>query len=211
MSIFDFLGTPSSKTSPECSPVTQEKTSDVCWKSLQGSSKQTLLFLDLSTRRDDRSDGLTQDTSSVTTGASLGEPWMHSTGAYLRDGNESVSCATTTDSQHLRSSCVTVFNVSEMPTRSVESRLSWILETDADERYNLSEKACQGILNRASRRGKALPEILHRALKDVISRAATLCRSDADVTGGQRSISSDRTECDSFYQSDSDAFQAVRN
>jgi hypothetical protein len=34
-----------------------------------------------------------------------------------------------------------------------------------DERYWLSPKACQGILRRAGRRGKALPEALRTALE----------------------------------------------
>lgn len=43
--------------------------------------------------------------------------------------------------------------------------LSDILEEDADERYNLSSKACRGILNRANKRGKKLPKVLEEALK----------------------------------------------
>lgn len=36
------------------------------------------------------------------------------------------------------------------------------------ERYFLSARACQGILTRASRRGKALPDLLKTALLDMI-------------------------------------------
>jgi len=43
--------------------------------------------------------------------------------------------------------------------------LSEILEEEADAKYNLSSKACQGILNRANKRGKKLPEILQKALE----------------------------------------------
>lgn len=46
--------------------------------------------------------------------------------------------------------------------------LSDILEEDADPKYNLSSKACKGILNRASKRGKRLPEVLEEALKNQI-------------------------------------------
>ena len=46
----------------------------------------------------------------------------------------------------------------------VKSSLSAVLEENADPRYNLSAKACQGILNRAEKRGKELPEELKSAL-----------------------------------------------
>lgn len=46
--------------------------------------------------------------------------------------------------------------------------LSEVLEQETDPKYNLSSKACQGILNRANRRGKKLPEILREALENQI-------------------------------------------
>lgn len=61
-----------------------------------------------------------------------------------------------------------MLNIGECPSVAVESRLSWILEDNVPERYYLSARACQGILSRVSRRGKALPEILHTALLDMI-------------------------------------------
>ena len=63
---------------------------------------------------------------------------------------------------------LSTLNIGECPSVAVESRLSWILEDNVPERYYLSTRACQGILSRASRRGKALPEILHTALLDMI-------------------------------------------
>lgn len=63
---------------------------------------------------------------------------------------------------------LSTLNTGECPSVAVESRLSWILEVNAPEKYYLSERACQGILNRASRRGKELPEILRTALLDMI-------------------------------------------
>lgn len=45
------------------------------------------------------------------------------------------------------------------------TKLSDILEVDADAKYNLSAKACRGILRRADKRGKELPEILKAALE----------------------------------------------
>ena len=45
-----------------------------------------------------------------------------------------------------------------------ESHLSQILEDSPHQKYSLSAKACQGILNRANKRGKKLPEMLEKAL-----------------------------------------------
>ena len=46
--------------------------------------------------------------------------------------------------------------------------LSQILEVDVPLKYFLSARACRGILTRASRRGKALPDLLKTALLDMI-------------------------------------------
>jgi hypothetical protein len=52
-----------------------------------------------------------------------------------------------------------------------ESLLSDILETgDIPPRFFLSRKACEGILRRADKRGKELPEILRHALTQVMAR-----------------------------------------
>ena len=51
-----------------------------------------------------------------------------------------------------------------------ESTLSQILEMNAPEKYYLSAKACEGILRRAQKRGKALPEMLRIALEQQIER-----------------------------------------
>ena len=53
----------------------------------------------------------------------------------------------------------------ECPRDGVESRLSQILEDNPHQKYYLSAKACRGILNRAARRGKDLPEALRKALE----------------------------------------------
>ena len=54
------------------------------------------------------------------------------------------------------------------PREGDVSLLSDILETgDVPQRYYLTAKACEGILRRAARRGKELPEILRRALEAV--------------------------------------------
>lgn len=59
-------------------------------------------------------------------------------------------------------------NIGESPSVESESLLSLILEVNAPLKYYLSERACQGILTRASRRGKALPDILKTALLEMI-------------------------------------------
>ena len=45
------------------------------------------------------------------------------------------------------------------------STLSQILQAEVPEKYYLSQKACLGILRRASARGKELPEVLRLALE----------------------------------------------
>jgi hypothetical protein len=56
-------------------------------------------------------------------------------------------------------------NTGESPSVAVESRLSQILEEHPHPKYSLSPTACQGILRRAEKRGKELPEILQTALE----------------------------------------------
>ena len=58
----------------------------------------------------------------------------------------------------------TTRNTGESPNAAVVSRLSQILEATPQEKYSLSAKACQGILRRAERRGKDLPETLKTVL-----------------------------------------------
>lgn len=55
-------------------------------------------------------------------------------------------------------------NGGEWPNVVVESRLSQILEERPHTKYSLTPKACMGILRRAEKRGKDLPEALKAAL-----------------------------------------------
>lgn len=55
-------------------------------------------------------------------------------------------------------------NFGESPNAAVESRLSQILEETPPPKYYLSKAACEGILRRAERKGKQLPQVLHDAL-----------------------------------------------
>lgn len=123
----------SGKMLEEHSPQTTEKTSDVSWKNLHTSSKQTLQFLNL---REKAENGLNQAQFPVMDGLWHGDSSM--------------------------------LNIGECPNVVKESRLSWILEDNVPQKYYLSARACQGILVRASRRGKPLPELLKQALLDLI-------------------------------------------
>ena len=71
----------------------------------------------------------------------------------------------------------------ECPSAESASHLSAILEASPHPKYSLSAKACLGILRRAERRGKPLPDRLRR----VLERKAALYPStikQPDTTGG---------------------------
>lgn len=59
---------------------------------------------------------------------------------------------------------------SESPNDAVECSLSDILEADVLPKFFLSPRACEGILRRAGRRGKKLPELLEAALVAAVGR-----------------------------------------
>ena len=155
------------------SPQTKEKTSELSWKKWQGSSKKVSLFLDLR-----KVNGQPQESSSVTDGASHGESSMHSIGESHNEEGGFVSLLISTDTP-LRKSCLERINTTEAPSEEIISHLSDILETNPDPKYNLSAKACQGILTRAERRGKELPPMLKEALEQVI--LLTQCKNEQDA------------------------------
>lgn len=97
-----------------------------------------------------RGGGQMPDASWETDGASLGEYTMDSFGEKPYMLTEE--------------SCFPA-----LPNGVSESRLSQILVDIAHPKYSLSAKACQGILNRANKRGKKLPEILQEALEAQIA------------------------------------------
>lgn len=75
-------------------------------------------------------------------------------------------------------------NISDWPNDAVVCSLSSVLETGPIPRkYFLSSKACAGILRRAEKRGKQLPELLARALKAVAASEQT------STSGGGYSLS----------------------
>ena len=63
-------------------------------------------------------------------------------------------------------------NTGECPSVARESTLWQILQADAPEKYYLSARACEGILRRAERRGKALPPMLREALEEAVMLGA---------------------------------------
>ena len=58
-----------------------------------------------------------------------------------------------------------MLSTGECPREENASTLSQILQAGVPEKYYLSQKACLGILRRASERGKQLPDVLKRALE----------------------------------------------
>lgn len=73
-------------------------------------------------------------------------------------------------------------NIGESPNVAIESSLSQILDKGGvAPKYFLSSRACQGILNRAAKRGKPLPEVL----KAVLTRQATqpVCDTEESARG----------------------------
>lgn len=78
----------------------------------------------------------------------------------------------------------------EFHNGGVESRLSQILQGGQLRKYYLSAKACQGILNRAKRIGKKLPEMLRIALEQ---QSASLNEPDAPWGGKGILIQDDQT------------------
>ena len=76
-----------------------------------------------------------------------------------------------------------MLNTGEYPSAVVESTLSQILQENVPEKYCLSARACQGILNRAERRGKKLPEMLEAALLEVVNLPPP--NNSAGFVGGQ--------------------------
>ena len=172
MSIFDLFDqdTVSGRTLAEVYPR-QEKTSEVkisgvSLKSSRESQTKLPLFLDL------RGGG----------GQIAGASWEMGgllLGSYTTDSFGESPSSTTVESWSRR----------VHPNAVEESRLSQILEERAHPRYYLSPRACTGILTRARRRGKPLPERLERALI-----AQSHSKSELGARGVVRESSSKKIE-----------------
>ena len=157
MSLFDqdiWFG----KTCLEHSAPTKEKISGASSKRQQGSSKRMPIYLDLR-----RGGGHMQEASSWMVGASLGSCMTHSIGECHSAERGfvywQISMGTPQNPFCLEQ------NIGDYPREPNPTLLSEILQDDADPRYNLSAKACRGILNRANKRGKKLPDVLREALE----------------------------------------------
>ena len=167
MTIYDWLGgspdTASGKTCQEpCPPASRkERTSKPSSRSSSVSQSRMLpMFLYL------RKDGRSQEYSWGTPGALHGESTIVNSGVFRSVDAASVSLSIMTDI--LPPEYYLDLNLGEMPRTPNPTKLSEILEEDADRKYRLSSKACAGILKRAKKRGKELPEILKKALENQI-------------------------------------------
>ena len=159
VSLFD-LGIWSGKMCPERSAATSRTDSEIserCWKKLYASQNRDFLFLDCRTSRG----GQNREGLSATDGALLGEHTTPNTGVCRSADDVSAWWSILTDPLQGTSS----LNVSEEPNLLVYTKLSQILEENPDPKYNLTPKACAGILRRAERRGKKLPEALKTVLE----------------------------------------------
>lgn len=166
LSIFD-LDIWFGKTSPEHSQATKEKISKPSSRKSSGSQiRQHPMCLCLK-----RENGVSQDASTMRWGGGQlpGCSTMLSSGEFLREESGLLCLPISTDSQPHR--FYLTINTTEKPTEEMPTQLSDILQSDAKEKYRLSERACRGILNRAAKRGKILPEILKQALESQISNA----------------------------------------
>ena len=83
----------------------------------------------------------------------------------------------------------TMRSFGEYPSEENVSLLSQILEDNPHPKYCLSPKACQGILRRAEKRGKKLPELLERTL---IKQSAF--KNELESQGGAREYSYNMSE-----------------
>ena len=158
VSLFD-LGIWSGRMSPAHSAATSRmdsETSEPCWKKLYASQIRDFLFLDCRASRSGRK----PEECSATDGALLGEHTTPNTGEFHSADGVSAWWSILTDPLQGTSS----LNVSEEPKIPVPTKLSQILEENPDPKYNLTPKACAGILRRAERRGKKLPEALKTVL-----------------------------------------------
>lgn len=152
------LGFSFGKTLSEPSAATKDGTSTPCWRKLCVSQNQDFLYLDCRTS----GNGQKQEPSTVMGGLSLGEL------TTLRTGEKPSETAVQE-----------MLSVWGPHSVAEESRLSQILEANPLPKYNLTAKACLGILRRAERRGKDLPERLKAVLIRQLQGASPQERTEA--------------------------------
>lgn len=176
--LFDPV-TVSGRTYREPYPATTEKTSRPSSRSSQGSGSRTLPMC-LCLRR---GNGPKPGASTMSWG---GGPlpiasMTHSIGEFRSDADGFLSLPISTDFPQRR--FYLTLNCGEKPRVPNPTKLSEIL-AEADEKYQLSARACQGILNRAARRGKELPPELKAALE-----AQSISKSEPVNLGGAKESS----------------------
>ena len=146
MNLFDLVS-PFGKTFPEPSAVTKEKISERCSKPFPMSG------------------AVNQDGEEVPTKSSR-KPIKDMLFLDLRGGGGSLLGASWELVTALPGVSMTL-NFGEFPSDERESTLSQILDLSAPEKYYLSPRAAAGILRRALKRGKELPDMLKDALEEV--------------------------------------------
>ena len=166
VSIFDLDGW-SGKMSLEHSVPTKERTSKPSSrKSSESQNPMPLMCLCLKKVSGEKPGNYTMKWED---GVLPGEPTMLNIGEYPNGGKEYLWSPTLVGGAQ-RKSCLTN-----------------ILEQNPNPKYNLSQRACQGILDRAKRRGKKLPEMLAMALT-VQSGGAISFQERAGKPGGGKGI-----------------------
>ena len=150
MSLFD-LDSSFLKMSPDSSVPTREETSRPSSRKSLGSRNQMLPMCLCLTK----ANGLKQDASTMKwqDGQLLGGYSIHSFGEQPYTMMREMSY----NEEHLNG-----VNA---------SHLSQILVESAHRKYYLSRRAAEGILRRAEKKGKALPEILRQALENQMGKA----------------------------------------
>jgi hypothetical protein len=100
-------------------------------------------------------------------------PWSEQPTLFGSDRDDGIRVWLMEEVEPLHGACWTP-DTSEWPNGGegfLRVSLSEVLQRiGQDERYWLSPKACRGILRRANRRGKALPEALQAALESRASQ-----------------------------------------
>lgn len=103
------------------------------------------------------------------------------TGVFRKDGEGLLWLETSMDS--LPEKFYLTLNIGEKPRQLQKTKLSDLLEKNPDPKYDLSARACLGILNRARTRNKPLPKELEMALI-----AQSLSKNEPENQGGGKGL-----------------------
>ena len=99
------------------------------------------------------------------------EDWPVKTRRFSRQGEGGRTLVMCLDPKGQSAGVSLTPNISAWPNAAAVSLLSDVLETaPIPERYFLSSTACAGILRRADKRRRTLPEPLMRAVQEVVAR-----------------------------------------